>query len=62
MENALATLIQLDRSETHSQIFSSNNIKAIERHRSSNNAVLRNLVSLFNDTAKHADNYQTGCI
>lgn len=52
VENAIATLIQLDTEATHAEIYSPSNRKQIERHQSSQNPVLRNLAILFCDSAR----------
>lgn len=53
--NSIATLLQLDSTETHSAIFSIANRKKVAIYQNSSNTTLRNLATIFLETARNVD-------
>lgn len=51
VENAIATLLQLDSIETHSSIFSTLNQVKVQSFKNSTNKTLRNLATIFLEEA-----------
>lgn len=59
VQNIIATLLQLDTADLHSQIFTTSNRRCISVHRSSKNPILHNLATVFAECAQYADDLPT---